>query len=186
VNPVSRSRPGLAACAAVLALPCIANAVEPLNMRPGLWEVTQTMTTSGAPLYIEGMPPAGRAAYAEAWKKDVGKPQSSVDRECLTAEDIKQAKVFENSSTEGKQCKQTVTTQSSTAWVASSECKDPKTTNLIQLDYSAPSPDRFTGVVKSTTTSPNGKTVIEIKLAGKWVAASCPVEDEDEDSGDEE
>jgi hypothetical protein len=41
----------------------------------------------------------------------------------------------------------------------------------------APSPDHFTGTVKSTSTSPNGKTVIEIKTSGKWVAASCPNED---------
>lgn len=174
-----------AACAAIV-LPCVAAAVEPLNMKPGLWEVTQTMTTSGAPLYIEGMPPAGRAAYAEAWKKDVGRPQTEVQEECLTAKDIREARVFQNSPTEGKQCKQTVTKQSSTAWVASSECTDPKTTNLIELDYAAPSPERFTGTVKSTTTSPNGKTIIEIRLAGKWIGASCPAgDDEDGDDSDE-
>jgi hypothetical protein len=175
----------IAACAA-LAFPCIASAVEPLNMKAGLWEVTQTMTTSGAPLYIEAMPPAQRSIYAEAWKKDVGKPQTDVEKECLTAEDIKSAKVFQDESAEGKQCKQTVTKQSPTAWIASSECKDAKTTNLIQLDYAAPSPDKFTGVVKSTTTSPNGKTIIEIKLAGKWIGASCPAEDEEESDDAEE
>jgi hypothetical protein len=175
----------LAACAA-LALPCIAAAVEPLNMRAGLWEVTQTMTTSGAPIYVEGMPPAQRSIYAEVWKKEVGKPKTEVDEECLTAEDIKQAKVFQDESSEGKQCKQVVTKQTATAWIASSECKDAKTTNLIQLDYAAPSPDKFTGTVKSTTTSPNGKTIIEIKLAGKWIGASCPAEDEEESDDAEE
>lgn len=154
-------------------------------MRPGLWEVTQTMTTSGAPLYVEAMSPAQRAMYAEAWKKEVGKSTTGVENECLTAEEIREARVFESAAEEGKQCKQTVTKQSSTAWVASSECKDSKTTNLIQLDYAAPSPDRFTGTVKSTSTSPNGKTIIEIKLAGKWIGASCPAEDE-EDSDDAE
>jgi hypothetical protein len=155
-------------------------------MKPGLWEVTQTMTTSGAPLYVEAMPPAQRAIYAEAWKKEVGKPQTDVQEECLTAAEIRDAEVFQSDAEEGKQCKQTVTKQSSTAWVASSECKDSKTTNLIQLDYAAPSPDKFTGTVKSTTTSPNGKTIIEIKLAGKWIGASCPAEDEEESDDAEE
>lgn len=177
MNPTLRLA---AACAAALALPSFAFAIEPLNMKAGLWEVTQTMTTSGAPIYVEAMPPAQRSIYAEAWKKEVGKPKTDVDEECLTAEDIKQAKVFQDESSEGKQCKQTVTKQTTTAWIASSECKDAKTTNLIQLDYSAPTPDKFTGTVKSTTTSPNGKTIIEIKLAGKWIGASCPVEDEEE------
>ena len=173
----------LAACAAI-ALPCVAGAVEPLNIRPGLWEVTQSMTTSGAPLYIEGMPESGRAEYAKSWAKDVGKTHTDKDEQCITAKDIKEAKVFEDRSQKGKQCKTSTTKQTTTAWVASSECKDAKTTNLTQIDYSAPSPDRFTGSLKSTMTTPNGKTVIDMKMSGKWVAASCPDEGADEEEED--
>jgi hypothetical protein len=167
--------------AAALALPCASFAVEPLNIKPGLWEVTQTMTMSGAPMYVEGMPEAGRANYAKQWAQQAGKPKTDVDQECITAKEIKEAKVFEHGSDESKQCKQTVSKQSSTAWVASSECKDAKTTNVVQLDYAAPSPERFSGTVKSTTDSPNGKTIIELKLDGKWKAASCPAEEEEEE-----
>jgi hypothetical protein len=175
----------IAACAA-LALPCVSSAAEPLNIRPGLWDVTQTMTTSGAPLYIEGMNAAARASYAKSWEKDVGKPQTDTDKQCITAKDIKDASVFQNRSQEGQQCKQTVSKQTATAWVASSECKDAKTTNVIQLDYAAPSPDRFTGSMKSTMTTPNGKTVIDMKMSGKWVGASCPDEEEESDEGEED
>jgi hypothetical protein len=173
----------MAACVTV-ALPGVTLAAESLNIRPGLWEVTQTMTMSGAPLYVEGMPAAGRAEYAKSWAKDVGKPQTDTDKQCITEKDIKNAKVFENPSQEGKQCKVTTSKQTSTAWVASSECKDAKTTNLIQLDYAAPAPERFTGSMKSTMTSPNGKTVIDMKMSGKWVGASCPDEDAEEEEED--
>jgi hypothetical protein len=162
-----------------------ARAAEPINIRPGLWEVTQTMTMSGAPLYVEGMSAASRAEYARSWEKTAGKPETEHDKQCITARDIKEAHLFQNRASEGQQCKQSVTRQTSTAWSASSECKDAKTTNLLELDYTAPSPDHFTGTMKSTVTSPNGKTVIDLRMSGKWVGASCPAEDaESEDAAD--
>jgi hypothetical protein len=175
----------IAACAA-FALPCLSFAAEPLNIRPGLWDTTQTMTMSGAPLYIEGMNAAARENYAKSWAKDVGKAHTDTDKECITAKEIKDATLFQDQSQKGKQCKQTVSKQTPTAWVASSECKDEKTTNVIQLDYAAPSPDRFTGSMKSTMTTPNGKTVIDMKMSGKWVGASCPDEESDEEPVEED
>jgi hypothetical protein len=155
-------------------------AAEPINIKPGLWDVTQTMTMSGAPLYVEGMNAAQRAEYAKSWAKTANKPETETDKQCITAKEIRDARLFEDKSSEGKQCTRTVKSQTSTAWRASSECKDEKTTNLLELDYAAPAPDRFTGAVKSTMTSPNGKTVIDIRLSGKWVGASCPDEEAEE------
>jgi hypothetical protein len=159
-------------------------AAEPINIKPGLWDTTQTMTMSGAPLWVEGMNAAQRAEYAKSWAKTANKPTTEHDQECITTKDIKEAHLFQDQSTEGKQCKQTVKAQTSTAWRASSECKDEKTTNVLEVDYTAPAPDRFTGTLKSTLTSPNGKTIIDIKMSGKWIGASCPAEETD--SGDEE
>lgn len=161
-------------------------AAEPMNIKPGLWDVTQTMTMSGAPLFVEGMNAASRAEYAKSWEKTANKPTTDQDQQCITAKDIKDARLFQNRSTKGQQCKDTVKKQTSTAWSATSDCKDAKTSNLLEIDYTAPSPDRFSGTVKSSMTSPNGKTVIEIKMSGKWVGASCPKEDTDsEGDGDE-
>lgn len=174
----------IVATGAVSAVPD-AFAAESINIKPGLWEITKTMTMSGAPLYIEGMPAAGRAEYAKSWEKTANKPSTDTDKQCITAKDIKESKLFEDKSSEGKQCKNTVKKQTSTALNASSECKDAKTTNVIDFDYAAPSPERFTGSVKSTSTSPNGKTVIDLKMSGKWLAASCPDEDADENSEEE-
>ena len=158
-------------------------AAEPINIKPGLWDVTQTMTMSGAPLYVEGFNAAQRAEYAKSWARTANKPETEQDKQCITAKDIKEARLFEDKRSEGKQCTRTVKSQTSTAWRASSECKDENTTNLLELDYTAPAPERFTGSVKSTMTSPNGKTVIDIKMSGKWIGASCP--DEEADSGED-
>jgi hypothetical protein len=159
-------------------------AAEPINIKPGLWDTTQTMTMSGAPLWVEGMNAAQRAEYAKSWAKTANKPETEHDKQCITAKDIKEAHLFQDQSTEGKQCTQTVKSQTSTAWRASSECKDKNTTNVLEIDYTAPVPDRFTGSMKSTLTSPNGKTVIDVRMSGKWIGASCPKEDDD--SSDEE
>jgi Protein of unknown function (DUF3617) len=162
------------------------HAAEPLNIKPGLWEFTQTMTMSGAPLYVEGMTAASRAEYAKSWEKTAGKPDTSHDKDCITAKEIKEAHLFfQDRHNEGQQCKPPVTKQTATAWSVTSECKDAKTTNLIEFNYTAPSPDRLTGVMKSTLTSPNGKTVIDIKMSAKWVGASCPAEDKESDDGDD-
>jgi hypothetical protein len=159
-----------------------AHAAEPLNIKPGLWEFTQTMTMSGAPLYVEGMTPASRAEYAKSWEKTAGKPETSHDKDCIRAKDIKEAHLFfQDRHNEGQQCKPPVTKQTATAWTVSSECKDAKTTTLIELNYTAPSPDRLAGAMKSTLTSPNGKTVIDIRMSARWVGASCPAEDNESD-----
>jgi hypothetical protein len=173
------------AAAGIAMLLSDARAAEPINIKPGLWEVTHTMTMSGAPLYVEGMSAAARADYARSWEKTAGKPETDHDKQCITARDIKEARLFQNRVSDGQQCKQSVKKQTSTAWNASSECKDAKTTNLLELDYTAPSPDHFTGTMKSTVTSPNGKTVIDLRMSGKWVGASCPAEHaESEDAED--
>lgn len=169
-------------CAASTA--AIALAADAFNVKPGLWEVTTTMTTGGAPLYIEGMPESGRASYAQSWTKDVGKPQTSKSRQCITREDLQQSKLFEGLATQGKSCKQAISKQTASAVVASSDCKDAKTATKTVIEYTAVNPQSFNGSMKSTMTSPNGTTTMTFTMNGKWVGASCPDEDEDEHDHD--
>jgi len=172
----------LAAAVAASTVPVISFAAETLDVKPGEWEFSQTMTASGAPIYIEAMTPAQRAAYAQSWKEDAGKPSSTVEKQCITAKDLKDSMLFKDQLQEGKQCTQNVGKASKTAWSAAVECKDAKTSTKTQADYTAPSPERLSGSVKSSTTSPNGVTVIEFKFSGKWLGAVCSEEDADESS----
>jgi hypothetical protein len=171
----------------VIALPVASFAADTLDVKPGEWEFSQTMMSSGAPIYIEAMTPAQRAAYAKSWAQGAGKPNSSVEKQCITAEDVKDSMLFKDQSQEGKQCKQNVARSTKTAWSATVDCKDGKSSTHTQADYSAPSPQKLSGVVKSSTTSPNGVTVIDFKFTGKWIGAVCSDKDakESADSGDE-
>ena len=171
-------------CAVVAA--ASASAAEPLNIRPGNWMVTTTMTMGGAPLYVEGMPEAGRADYAKSWALQVNKPTSETDEECITEKEIRELDLFNDMKDDAKSCKQTVTRQTATQVAGTMECKDAKTTTRTDLDYAATSPTTFKGTFKSTMTSPNGTTTMALAMAGKWVAASCPAdEDEEEEPADD-
>lgn len=157
-------------------------AAEQLDLRPGYWTITTTMTTGGAPLYVEEMTAANRADYAKTWAKDVGKPHVETDDDCITAKDISDAKFFDGFDQEGKACKKTLTKQSARALAGTVECSDAKTKTRTELDFAADSPTTFRGSIKSTLTSPNGTTTMSISLAGKLKAASCPADEDDSDS----
>jgi hypothetical protein len=174
-----------AACATFALLSGSAFAAEPLNVRPGQWEFTQTMTASGAPIYIEEFTAAQRAEYAKSWAKDAGKPSTSTDDQCISEKDIKEATLFKDKTQEGKECKEISGKSTRTAWNAVIECKDAKTTTRTSVDYTAPSPDRLTGVLKSSTTSPNGTTVFDFKFSGRWVGAKCSEEDDAEEESED-
>lgn len=170
----------------LMACPLASFAAETLDVKPGEWEFSQTMTASGAPIYIESMTPAQRAAYAKSWEAGAGKPNSSVEKQCITAKDVKESMLFKDQSQEVKQCKQSVGRSTKTAWSATVDCKDGKSTTHTQADYNAPSPQKLSGAVKSSTTSPNGVTVIEFKFTGKWIGAICPDQDAEESSDSDE
>lgn len=173
-------------CAAALAI--AASAAEPFNIRPGLWKMSTTLTTGGAPLYIQGMPEAGRAEYARSWARDVGKPATDQEDECVTEKDIRRD-LLKDLRDQTKSCKEVIARQTASALVATVECKDANSTTRTEIDYSAESPTSLKGTLKSTIQSPNGTTTMHIALAGKWVAASCPadlVEEEAESEEEEE
>lgn len=172
----------VAACAALIA-PVIEAAAEPLDIRPGLWDMTKTLTVSGAPPYVEGL--SVNSEYAAMWKKSVGKPETERDYDCLTKEDIDGSQLFEDMQKQGMQCERTTKTQSARTWVVTVECQGNKQTTRMQLDVTSASSDRMKGSIKSTTTSPNGVTVMDIKVEGRWVAESCEAPEEDAEEGEE-
>ncbi len=130
------------------------------------------MTASGAPIYIEQFTPAQRAEYAKSWAKDAGKPNTSNDKQCISEKEIREATLFKDKAQEGKACTEATSKSSRTQWTAVVECKDAKTTTRTECGLLGALPDRLVGVLKSSTTSPNGVTVFDFRFAGKWVGES--------------
>jgi hypothetical protein len=166
----------IAALCAVAAT--VAVAAEPLNIRPGQWKISTALTPAGAPLYIEGLPATAGSDYAKQWAKDAGKTQTNVDEDCITEKDIHDIDFFKDMKDGSQSCRESLVKQTSTAIVATLDCKDAKTTTRTELNYQADSPTSFRGTLKSTVTSPNGVTTMTATIDAKWVAASCPKGDD--------
>ena len=164
---------GLSACAALV------SAAESLNIRPGLWKTTSTMTLGGAPVYIDGMNDAQRAQYAKSWAQTANKPTSDDSEECITAKDIQEANLFKDLKEEGKACKESNVRMTGTVMTATLDCKDAKTSTHTEVDYTAASPTSFKGSIKSTITSPNGTTTMNVTMSGTFKSASCPKDEDD-------
>ncbi|MET0292336.1 MAG: DUF3617 family protein [Steroidobacteraceae bacterium] len=171
----------LAAVTVVVATSLVVSAAEPLNIRPGVWKITTTLTLGGAPLYIEGMPEASKAEYAKRWAQDAGKTQTDTDDDCITEKDIRTSDIFKDMRDDANACTQKISRQTASAVSGTLECKNPKTVTKTELDYSAQTPTTMTGTIRTTITSPNGTTTMNATMSGRWMAPNCPAEESGED-----
>ena len=85
-----------------------AQKMEPLNVKPGLWEVS--ITTSGTipipPEALAKMPPEQRAKMEERMRARA-EGENTIRKECLTKEKLEKSMLFEH---EHKDCTRSVTT----------------------------------------------------------------------------
>jgi hypothetical protein len=144
-----------------------------LNVKLGLWEITSTGQSSGAPPFDTSKMTPEQRARVEAVMKARGGAISQpprATRTCITKE-----KLANNGFQEGdadSSCKRTLVTNTATALEMKIECggERPRTT---QARFDASSPDNVKGNVKVTITGSSGQSVIDVGLVGKWLGASC-------------
>src|SRR3954471_3344159 len=70
--------------------------IQPLNIKPGLWEITRTYKRSGtppvSPEILARLTPAQRARVEERMNaKSGGSANTSTDQHCVTKEDVERA-----------------------------------------------------------------------------------------------
>jgi hypothetical protein len=99
-----------------------ADAVQPLDVKLGLWEGTSTMERSGAPPIpaevLERMTPEQRAKIEERMKAQQG-PKTTTRKHCITKEDLAKAMAFGN---DEKTCHRTVLASTSSRLDFKIEC----------------------------------------------------------------
>jgi Protein of unknown function (DUF3617) len=150
----------------------------PLNVKPGLWEITTEGHNSGAPpippQVMAQMSPEQRAQM-EAHLKDIMAQQAQrrVTQRCVTQEEI--AKGFDklNSMTQG-QCTQTVIASTPTRREGRLQCTG-RTTGTGTYHFEAPNPETFSGSWDWDMTSGDSSNRMNLKnsMQGKWLAADC-------------
>lgn len=150
-------------------------AAEPLELKPGYWEITTTTTTTGAPPYIPGMEGLAAEQIARSWTKLAGKPNHHTSRRCLTEEEIREATVLDKDiKVPGQSCQRGRSTQSATEWTLQMDCEGMGTKTHVQSRLNTRGPEALEATIHATATSPNGETLMRIVMAGQRLAAACP------------
>lgn len=157
-------------------------ATAPLNVKTGLWQVTEVSATSGVPpipasmqATLDKMSPEQRARMEAAMKgRFGGAPRTINYQTCVTKDDLARA-VFTGPD---EKCSWTVVNSSGTDMEArGSACEAGKNEGMktdITLKIHATDSQNVTGAVQGSATG-NGNTVnINNTYTGKWVSATCP------------
>jgi len=149
---------------------------ESLNLKPGAWESTGTVVTSGTkipPAASAHFTPEQRAKMEAALKARDGKPMTTTDTFCLTKEDIAHDHIIKSGEDEDRDgkanCVVKVHSKSSSKLVADRICSGPlPVTGHFSIE--AKTPESFVLTIDSEI-SGGGKTHSESK--GRWLGASC-------------
>ena len=177
-------RPILFGVALLWAMALIAQSpVQPLNVKTGLWEVTETSTVSGLPpmtpqmqARMEQMTPEQRARMEAMMKSRLGgAPRTTNYRKCVTASDL-HTNAFTNGPDE--KCNWTVLTSTGSVMeVRGTGCAAGRNQGMetdLNLKISALDSENVRASMRGTSAG-NGNTInFNGTFTGKWVSASCP------------
>jgi uncharacterized protein DUF3617 len=150
--------------------PALAADTVPLEVKPGLWEMTSDTEHSGAPplppAVLAQMSPEQRAKIEAAMKGAMG-PQHGVHKHCVTQDDI--ARGFEKMP---GQCTQTVTSSSATTREGTFQCSG---SNISSGSYRVRASSPESVVVDVNVTMSNAGSAMTRKTTGqgKWLGADC-------------
>ena len=132
---------------------------ETMNVKTGLWEVTSTTQTTGAPpVDLSNVPPERRAQIEAMMKERFGgEPKTEVKKECITKEKLEKD-LFGDDDMKGE-CTRTSVTATATVHEVKFECagNGGKSTGDIRIE--AQSTERATGTA-NVNVAMNGKTMV--------------------------
>lgn len=165
---------------ATLGLMSLAQAAELVkpNIKPGLWEVSNSPQVSGQlPIpedQLAKMTPEQRARMEAAMKSymaNSAKPR--VYKECMTPEKI--ARGFEiDRKGEDASCTRKVVSSSSNELTLHDECNHQQQKTVTDVHFEVKGGTQMSGKINLVMTSTSGKSMtMNSTVQGKWLGASC-------------
>jgi hypothetical protein len=151
-----------------------ASVAQSLAVKPGLWEVTTKIDTSGAPgippEVYDQLPPAQRAQW-EARMAQSRRPQTK--RTCITQAEIDKGLQLADES-RGR-CTTTVVSSSRAAMVVNLRCRSNQSTSTGVMRFATTDGKTMTYRFDMTATSSRNNTTMSIKgsASGRWLGADC-------------
>jgi hypothetical protein len=169
---------GIACCAAAPAW--AGDAAEPLDIKPGLWEITLTVQTSGLP----PMPPEVLAKLTpeelaridrQARQRAAEGPRSTVKKRCLEEKELRQPLTFAFNS-EGQGCRQTLTRASRTGQDMRVDCGKDATHGGGTVRIEATDPEHVK--VSSHWSATDGVRTMKMNsiAALRWLGQICELD----------
>ncbi|MGI9025207.1 MAG: DUF3617 domain-containing protein [Burkholderiaceae bacterium] len=157
------------ACAAATLFAAAAAGAEPLNAKPGAWEMTVTTSGTGnviPPEALAKMPPERRAMVEKMMAERGGKPNTSVHKSCVKKEDLERDRFAEGN--DDSACTRKTVSRTATKVVVAMSCSGtpPRRGTFI---FEAKNPETVVGTIDQETG--NGKFHVDVN--GKWLGASC-------------
>jgi hypothetical protein len=161
-----------AVCLAASAAAILGAQAPALDVKYGLWEMTNVSTIGGQmpTMDTSKMTPEQKAKIDEAMKQMMGS-HTNVTKSCVTKDKVEKS-VFMMPEEPGTTCSQKVTTNTRSTLDASVSCTGERPMTG-QMHLEALSPTSVRGTVKANTPTPNGAMSVSINLTGKWLGADC-------------
>jgi hypothetical protein len=149
--------------------------LQPLNVKPGLWESTRTIKREGTlPIPAEmlnRLTPEQRARMEERMKANsAAHTSTTTEKHCLTQEDLERDKL---KLAETRECTTTVIASTSTSAKARLVCDQEGMHATGTLDLEASDPEHVNGSYRSAVNAGGHTMNVEGKWTSKWLGAAC-------------
>jgi hypothetical protein len=153
-----------------------ADGVQPLDVKPGLWETTTTTEMSGMPPIptevLAKMAPEQRAKMEAAMKARAAQgAKATTKRSCLTKQELSKPLTFGDDNE--KSCKRTLISSSRSKQEARLECADGTATRSGDVRIEAITPESIKGSMQMTSAGGGRSMNVNVGFTGKWIGASC-------------
>ena len=148
--------------------------IQPLNVKPGLWETTTTYKRSGAPPIspemLAKLTPEQRARLEQRMNANSAASSNTVtDQHCVTKEDVEKADFGQGKG----DCTYTIQTSTSTHGKGTYSCIMEGMKVNGALDITAPDPEHIQGSSQGSLNGGSRTMNVESTFASKFLSASC-------------
>jgi hypothetical protein len=157
------------------ALSLAAQKLEPLHVKPGLWEVTTNTARTGqmpiSPELLAKLTPEQRARMEERMKaQGENATRARVRKSCVTKEKLEKSNMFE----ERQSCKRTVVTSTGSKMEVRAECDSPRGTKInVSTVVEALDSENIKGSMQMSASGGENAMNMNTTFTGKWLGATC-------------
>lgn len=160
------------------AAPALADeALKPLAVKPGLWETTVTIDTTGKiPGMEEALAKMSPEQRAQVEAKLLKGPKTLVSKSCITKEEFQKPLDFGG---EDDHCRKTLVRSTPSEQEFKVECKAEGATQVSNAHVVAVDPEHVKMTATAVSSKGEDRMNVSTTAEAKWIGTDCKDEDED-------